>query len=288
MKKESAAIRFLYGTTPGRMCLKVCTNPIVSKASAVFLSSRASRCMIPGFIKRNSIDMERFAVPKGGYSSFNDFFTRKLKDEYRSNADSVLVCPCDGLLTIKNIEDDCIIEAKNSKYSIAELLGDRNLASLFSGGMALIFRLTPSHYHRYCYCASGNIAGQRRIDGILHCVRPIAVKSQKVYTQNSREYTVLTNHSSGIIVQMEVGAMLVGKISNSEGCHPGNAVVAGTEKGFFEYGGSTIIVLLEKQCDISRDIMEREAIDGEIPVTIGEALLGEMKDVRNNIGTIAG
>ncbi len=288
MKKESAAIRFLYGTMPGRMCLKVCTNPIVSKLSAVFFSSRASRVIIPGFIKKNSIDMERFAEPEDGYSSFNEFFTRRLKDEHRIKADSALICPCDGLLTVKKIENDCIIEAKNSKYSLAELFGDSDLASLFADGMALIFRLTPSHYHRYSYCASGSIVGQRRIDGILHCVRPIAVKSQKVYTQNSREYTVMTNHSAGVIVQMEVGAMLVGKISNSEECRPGNVVVAGTEKGYFEYGGSTIIVILEKQCDISRVILERKTIDGEIPVTIGESLLGEMKDVRSNIGTIAG
>lgn len=288
MKKESAAIRFLYGTALGRICLKVCTNPLVSKASALFLSSRASRSMIPGFVKRNNIDMQRFIVPEGGYSSFNEFFTRKLKNGFITKADSPLICPCDGLLTIKKIEDDSIIEAKNSKYSIAELLGDGDLASLFSDGMALIFRLTPSHYHRYCYCASGSIAGQRRINGILHCVRPIAVESQKVYTQNTREYTVMTNHSSGVIVQMEVGAMLVGKISNSEGCCPGNAVVAGAEKGYFEYGGSTIIVLLEKQHDINRVIMEREAIDGEIPVTVGEALLGEVKDARSDISTIAG
>ena len=93
MKKESAAIRFLYGTTLGRMCLKVCTNPIVSKFSAVFLSSRASRVIIPGFIKRNSIDMERFAEPEGGYSSFNEFFTRRLKNDHRIKADSTLICP---------------------------------------------------------------------------------------------------------------------------------------------------------------------------------------------------
>lgn len=216
--------------------------------------------------------MDRYVVPEGGYSSFNDFFIRTLKDEYKEKSDSPLICPCDGLLSIKNIENDSIIEAKNSRYSIAELLGDVDLASLYSDGMALIFRLTPSHYHRYCYCASGSIAGQRRIDGVLHCVRPIAVRSQKVYTQNSREYTVIKNHSSGVIVQMEIGAMLVGKISNSKECLPGHAANAGTEKGYFEYGGSTIIVLLEKKYDISSRILKRIPVAGEIPVTIGEAL----------------
>ncbi|MCR5404082.1 MAG: phosphatidylserine decarboxylase [Butyrivibrio sp.] len=272
MKKESKAVIFLYGTIPGRACLKVCTAPIVSKAAAVLLSSRASRLIIPGFVKNNGIDMDRYEVPEGGYSSFNDFFIRKLKGGYYADTDSPLVSPCDGLLSIKKIVKDSIINTKHSRYSIAELLGDSELAARYSDGMALIFRLTPSHYHRYCYCAGGRITGQRRIDGVLHCVRPVAVRSQKVYTRNTREYTVITNHSLGVIVQMEVGAMLVGKISNSDECRPGYAALTGTEKGYFEYGGSTIIILLEKRHRISRKILERTPIDGEIPVTIGEAL----------------
>ena len=273
MKKESASIRFLYGTVPGRMCLKLFTDPLISKASAVFLSSRASRAIIPGFIKRNGIDMDRYAVPKGGYSSFNDFFKRRLKTGYKISHSSDLVCPCDGLLTIKQIKNNSIVEAKNCKYSVSELLRDRKLASRFSDGEALIFRLTPTHYHRYCYCTSGKIAGQRRIDGILHCVRPIAVKSRKVYVQNSREYTVIEDPSKAVVIQMEVGAMLVGKISNSVKCRPGNTALIGTEKGYFEFGGSTIIVLLDRKYRLNSDILNRKAVDGEIPVSIGEALL---------------
>lgn len=271
--KESASIRFLYGTKVGRVFLKAFTNPSVSKASAVVLSSRMSKIIIPGFIKRNGINMSRFVEPKGGYRSFNDFFTRKLKKGFAMNADSSLICPCDGLLTIKKIEEDSIIEAKNSKYSLSELLRDSKLAERYTDGVALIFRLTPSHYHRYSYCADASITKQRRIDGILHCVRPIAVRSQKVYTQNSREYTVLKTDSVGAVVQMEIGAMLVGKISNSSECRPGNTVIKGREKGFFEYGGSTIIVLLEKAYDLNREILERKKIYGEIPVTIGETLI---------------
>ncbi len=273
MKKESASIRFLYGTVPGRMCLKLFTDPLISKAAAVFLSSRASRAIIPGFIKRNRIDMDRYKVPKGGYISFNDFFKRKLKAGFKISPSSALICPCDGLLTIKQIKNNSIVEAKNCKYSVSELLRDRKLASHFSDGLALIFRLTPTHYHRYCYCASGKIIGQRRIDGILHCVRPIAVKSRKVYIQNSREYTVIADPSTGFVVQMEVGAMLVGKISNSGKCRPGNTALKGREKGYFEFGGSTIIVLLDRRYRLNSDILKRKAVEGEIPVSIGEALL---------------
>ena len=72
---------------------------------------------------------------------------------------------------------------------------------------------------------------------------------------------------------MEVGAMLVGRISNHP--FPGAAryVEAGEEKGYFEYGGSTIILLFEKGFELCAAIRERDAVDGEIPVTIGESLV---------------
>ncbi len=273
MKKESLAIRFLYGTAPGRACLKIFTQPAVSKLSARFFSSGISRFIIPFFIKKNGIDMDRYLVPAGGYGSFNEFFTRRAKEGENCPEDAGLISPCDGLLSIKLIENDTIIEAKNSRYRVAELLRDRKLAAKYSEGMALIFRLTPSHYHRFCYCTEGTITKQRRIDGILHCVRPLAVRTQKVYTQNSREYTLIQTRDSGLITQMEVGAMLVGKISNSPLCKPLNKVRAGEEKGCFEYGGSTIILLLEHKIRLNPVIMGRKAVDGEIPVTIGEALV---------------
>ncbi len=273
MKKESLGIRFLYGTMPGRACLKLFTDPAVSKLAARFFSSGVSRFIIPLFIKKNRIDMDRFVIPAGGYGSFNEFFTRRAKEGKVCLESAALISPCDGLLSIKRIEDDTMIEAKNSRYRVTELLRDRKLASKYSDGMALIFRLTPSHYHRYCYCAEGTIAKQRRIDGILHCVRPLAVRTQKVYTQNSREYTLIQTQTSGLVTQMEVGAMLVGKISNSSECKPFHKVAAGEEKGCFEYGGSTIIVLLEHKIRLNPAISGRKAIDGEIPVTIGEALV---------------
>lgn len=271
--KESASVRFLYGTLPGRLLLKLFTRPFISDLSAVFLSSRASRFIIPSFIRNNGIDMDRFAEPEGGFRSFNDFFTRPLKPENEPVATADFISPCDGLLTVKQIEEDSIIVAKNSRYSIKTLLEDEKLAKEFTGGTALIFRLTPSHYHRYCFCADGNITAKRRIDGILHCVRPVAVESTEVYTRNSREYIVIENERLGRIVQMEIGAMLVGRITNRPEAAPPNRAVAGKEKGNFEYGGSTIIVLLDHQVELSREILDRPAVWGEIPVTVGEPVL---------------
>ena len=273
MSKESPSVMFLYRTVPGRLLLKLLVRPEISEASAHVMSSHISSAFIPAFVRKNNIDMNYYVRPAGGYRSFNDFFTRKLKPEYVKKYDGGMVSPCDGLLTVFDINEDSVFEIKNSKYSVRGLLRDKKLAGRFSGGKALIFRLTPSHYHRYCYPTDGKVYTNRRINGVLHCVRPVALETFKVFTENSREYSIIRSEKYGNIIQMEVGAMLVGKISNSRGLEKNFQVKGGEEKGYFEYGGSTIILLLERKFELTGEIMGRDKVCGEIPVMIGEKLL---------------
>ncbi len=273
MKKESLSILFLYRTVPGRMLLKLLVRPGVSEASALLMSSKLSARFVPWFVRKNHIDPERFVIPEGGYRSFNDFFTRKLKPEYTLCPQSGLVSPCDGLLTFFDIDENSVFEIKNSKYSLHGLLRDSKLSKRFAGGTALIFRLTPSHYHRYSFPAAGRSYVSRRIQGELHCVRPVALETFKVFTQNTREYTLIKSPEFGSIIQMEIGAMLVGKISNHHKSGHAFNVECGEEKGYFEYGGSTIILLFEKGFKLCEEIENRDRVDGEIPVRIGESLI---------------
>lgn len=69
-----------------------------------------------------------------------------------------------------------------------------------------------------------------------------------IIIQNSREYAVIDSEEYGKIVQMEVGALLVGKISN-KGYVAGDEVCKGEEKGYFEHGGSSIVVLTKHRFD---------------------------------------
>ena len=273
MSKESLSILFLYRTVPGRMLLKLLVQPEVSKVAAHLMSSPVSRAFVPAFIKKNNIDPEYYIEPAGGYRSFNDFFTRKMKPEYVREYEDGIISPCDGLLTVFDIDEDSVFEIKNSRYRLRGLLRDKKLSERFAGGTALIFRLTPSHYHRYCYPTDGTVYANRRINGELHCVRPVALETFKVFTQNSREYSVIKSEEYGRIIQMEVGAMLVGKISNRHFSEKHFSVKGGEEKGYFEYGGSTIILLLENRIELNEEILNREPVNGEIPVKIGEKLI---------------
>lgn len=108
------------------------------------------------------------------------------------------------------------------------------------------------------------------IPGRLHTVRPVALREVPVFTENSREYTLIRTEKFGTIAQMEVGAMLVGRIVNHE--EKGNAI-RGKEKGYFQYGGSTIIVLIEpEQVQVREDILQSSALAKEVPVKMGEVI----------------
>ncbi len=259
-------LRFLYHTIPGRMLLKPLTAPPLSQLAGHFLDHPASRILIPGFIKRNHIDINEYE--KSTYRSFNEFFCRKIRPELRpvDPAAEHLVSPCDGYLSIYPVSDDLVIPVKQSRYTISSLLHSDHIAKKYDGGWCMVFRLCVHHYHRYCYPDSGVKSRQTKIKGVFHTVRPVALQALPVFQENTREYCLLRTEKFGTLALMEVGAMLVGRIRN----HPGHRQVArGQEKGYFQYGGSTIILLAGKD-----QIRLPESLKGaiEVPVNMGQMI----------------
>ncbi len=239
--KDSLPVKFLYQTVIGRFCLKVLTRPGFSKWAGKYLDSRASAWLVPLFIKKHNIDMQPYH--DGPYVSFNDFFTRKRTLSQRCSADQLL-SPCDGLLRIYNIEADTTFKIKHVQYDLNQLLRDPMLAERYANGFCFVFRLTPQHYHRYNYACSGAPSALRKIRGQLHCVRPIVYEDRAVYAENSRTYQIIHSPVYGDVIQMEVGALMVGKICNHS--HQ-NEVICSQEKGYFAFGGSTIILLIQRE-----------------------------------------
>lgn len=271
--KDSLMLRFLYGTVLGRMLLKLLVQPRVSKTVGCFLSSRLSARLIPHYIKKWGIDMKDIEIPEGGFLSFNDFFTRRKKVKFDNTKKDWLQSPCDGLMSFVKIRRNIVFDIKNTKFSLEDLLRDRKLAEKFRNGYALIFRLTPADYHRYYYGACGRVLCHRKIQGKLHCVRPVALRTVPVFAQNTREYEVIETKEFGTILQMEIGALLVGKIHNYKRFRERDDVEAGMEKGYFEFGGSTIILLFQKNvvC-LQEKLYGRSDDNGEIKVSAGEVI----------------
>ena len=265
------ALEFLYGTAAGRLLLKPLVSRPVSRLCGRFLDTGLSKVLIGPFARRAGIDLSECELDD--IHCFNDFFCRPLKPGRREIAHEpwALMAPCDGLLTAVPVTDGLVLPVKQSRYTAERLLGDAALAEKFEGGLCLVYRLRVDHYHRYCYFDSGMKGENVFLPGVLHTVQPVALADIPVFTENCREYTVLETEHFGRAVQMEVGAMLVGRIVNG---HPGpRRVTRGEEKGHFAYGGSTIIVLLQKDAAILRpDILAASAAGTEIPVKMGEAV----------------
>lgn len=240
---QDKLLSFLYTNIFGRMLLKPLIQPQVSKLAGRYLSSAHSKWLISKFIERNEINMDIYE--ECDYSSFNDFFTRKIKPDCRPVPEDldVLISPCDCLATVYPIQENTTFSIKNTEYTLRSLLRSPRLAKRFRGGYAYVLRLTVEDYHRYLYSVSGKQSKNYHIDGTFHTVNPIANDYLPIYKENMREYTVIRSKEFGDVLQMEVGALLVGKISNHK---QSTVVTRGEEKGFFEYGGSTIVVLTQK------------------------------------------
>ncbi len=267
---ESGALRFLYRTVPGRVLLRVLTARWVSRLCGAFLDSPLSKPLIRRFVQGNGIDLSQFEAD--GFRCFNDCFCRRIKDGLRPLPadEAVLFAPCDGLLSAYRLRADTVLPVKQSAYTLSSLVQDAELAARYEDGICLVFRLCVTHYHRYCYPASGVKGENVFLKGRLHTVRPIALETCPVFTENCREYTVIDTARFGQLLQMEVGAMLVGKIANHHGTGP---VTRGEEKGMFLYGGSTIILLLEKdKVAVSQRFFDATARGEETPVVMGESL----------------
>ena len=247
---ENIVLKFLYHTKLGRCILWVLIHPSISKIIGSFLNTKLSTCFIKSFIKKNHIDMTRFKQVK--YQSFNDFFTRKLKETNKIERD--LVSPCDGKLSVYLITNELTLQIKHSTYSIESLIQNKETAKFYQGGYALVFRLTPDDYHRYHYIDDGKIRNYKKIPGVLHTVRPIALEKYLVFKENAREVTEMETKNYGTITQIEVGALMVGKIKNYK---TSGTFQKGEEKGTFLFGGSTIIWLLEKnKVKINKELLK--------------------------------
>ena len=260
----------LYGSIPGRILLRPLVAPWVSRLAGRFLSSRLSVFLIRPFIRRNNIDMAQFEDVS--YRSYNEFFSRKIRPEARKidMRREILIAPCDSKLTVLPIAPDGVFSLKHTKYSLEGLLKNAALAKKYEGGFALIFRLTVDDYHRYCYAADGDKTKNTFIPGVLHTVNPIANDYYPIYKENCREYSLLMSEDFGDILMMEVGALLVGKIVNH---HQEARVRRGQEKGYFQFGGSTVVLLLEKDAaEIDGDILENSGGGIETVVKMGEAI----------------
>lgn len=270
LKGPSKSLSFLYHTKLGRTCLKFLVKPSLSKISGRFLNTTLSSHMIKGFVKKNNIDLSEYE--QRNFRSYNDFFTRKILEGKRTvDMDkNAFISPCDSKLSVYTINNDSSFKIKDSYYTISDLIGGNEIYKDYEKGLCLIFRLAVDDYHRYCYIDNGSKNNNTFISGELHTVQPIALEKYNIYKRNCREYTILHTENFSDIIQIEVGALMVGKIVN---LHNEHTFKKGEEKGMFEFGGSTIVLLIKENIvDIDEEIIKNTAEGLETIVKYGERI----------------
>lgn len=268
---QQELLQFLYGTVLGRVILRlVVARPWFSRLRARYYHSTSSYHEIEPFIRKFHVDMQ----PYNGqvFHTFNQFFTRT-RSYQNSTSDEEFVAVADSKLSVYQIQEGLNIQIKNSIYDIEDILGQKDIPMEIRGGTCLVYRLSVDDYHRYVYPDDGVIDNHYKIKGVLHTVRSISDK-YKVYSRNCRQVTVLDTKHFGKLIQIEVGALLVGHIVNhrTEG-----SFQKMEEKGYFEYGGSTIVQLIPASIKLDEDILEQAKAGVEVKVTIGERIGERMK-----------
>lgn len=265
VEHQEKFVEFLYNRFTGRVLLKICfARPWLSKLVALYQKSKCSKRDILPFIHKHNIDTKHWNIKD--FKCFNDFFIRKKILDCDFN-EKDLTAIAESKLSVFNISDNLCLDIKHSKYTIDEIIGSKELAEQFANGLCLVFRLSANNYHRYLFPDKGKIKKTYKIKGALHTVRPVAAK-HKVFSRNSREISILETDNLGEIIQVEVGAMLVGKICNN----PIKYFKKGDEKGYFEYGGSTSILLLKNNVILDDDILEQTNKGYEVKVNLGEKI----------------
>lgn len=169
------------------------------------------------FIRQYDIRMAEAAEPNPlAYASFNDFFTRALRDDVRpvcAEANAI-ACPADGSISqIGEISDGRIVQAKNHDYSVLELVGgDDELASRFDGGSFAVVYLSPRDYHRVHAPLGGRLEQTVHVPGDLFSVNNTTAENvPRLFARNERLVTVFDTDAGSMAVVL-VGAMIVASI----------------------------------------------------------------------------
>lgn len=275
-------LKLLYERPYGRPLLFLIRRKFFSTFYGRLMDTRRSRGMIGPFIRDHGIAMEESMVKAEDFTSFNDFFRRQLKPSARPFDPSphTFPSPADSrLLAFTDISIHEVIQVKGLTYSLKELLKNPVLAENYQGGTVLVFRLNPLDYHRFHFVDEGIPHPSENINGFYYSVNPMALKTiPRVYLENKRAITRFDSRHFGTLLYVEVGATNVGTIIQThEACLP---VKKGSEKGYFEFGGSTVILFVEKgRLTLHEDILKasKEGIETRVLCgeTIGEAVNSE-------------
>ena len=276
-----AALQLMYHSGFG----KLLTNTSAVRGALRSLSEREGRHMdspssrkgIASFVAAHKISLLDLDRPLEDFETFNAFFARKRKAGARpivaAGDASVVSSPADCRICVfASLVEATGVWVKGELFSIANLLGSANadVAEVMAGCSIVIARLAPQDYHRYHAPVAATVLRVTKLTGSLYTVNPIAIRQPRpdVYTSNKREVMVLQTTAFGLVVFVAVGATAVGSICTT--VEVGQAVERGDELGYFQFGGSTVIALFQRDAvTYDEDLVSNSLAPLETIVKVG-------------------
>lgn len=266
---SASVIKFLYHSLVGRIVLKFIFSRIYfSKLLSIYYKSTLSKKKIKDFVKK--YDMDKSLLNKD-FKSFDDFFKRK--EDVFVDSEGFAATASGKLRVFKIGEDKGLylgdkklrIMIKGNVYNIDKLLKEP-LPEWAKGGHLLLYRLSLCDYHRYIYPVNGVFVRRKSISGRLESVRRDAAY-WRAFAENKRVLEYWQSEYEKML-HMEIGAMLVGHIHN----YKKKVFLRGEEKGYFSYGGSSIVEIVGKGIEIDGDILKNSERGFETKIKIGERI----------------
>lgn len=267
-------LKFLYYHPLGKVTLHLLVKrKLLSTFYGKLMSSRKSQKKIQPFVEEYGIDMSDSLQKVQDFASFNEFFYRKLKPSARKIGQG-LVSPADGkILAFENIGELRSFFVKGNRFTLPDFLKSDALARQYTNASLIIIRLAPTDYHRFHFPCNGVATKPQQVSGRYYSVSPYAITPNfaRVFCENKKTYTILSTPDKGNILISPVGATMVGSIINTytSDVH----VRKGDEMGYFAFGGSSILMLVNhNKVVLDSDILQNTKNGMETSVLMGEKI----------------
>lgn len=269
-------LRLAYRPPLRPLCSALCFGrPWLSRLLGWYCDTRWSRGKILPTIQALGIDEREFRAPAASFRSFNEFFARRLREGARpfDPSPTVLCSAADcRMLAYSDLRGDECVPVKGKSFTIRDLLADpQGESECFREGTVVVARLCPADYHRFHYPAGGRRERAWSVPGRVDSVHPVALAlGLPVLTENVRCVALLELDVFGRAAFVEVGAFGVARIVET---HQGETFRKMDEKGYFAFGGSTIIMtFLPGRVDLAEDLVLNTRAGHETLVRAGETI----------------
>lgn len=265
-------VNLLYGSPAGfALTDTFLARKPLSRLYGALQSSPVTARKVAPFVRQFAVDMRDYEP--GPFRSFNDFFIRRFLPGKRAFPAEPRVMGAFAearYLGFDRLGRETALPIKGLGLFAEDVLGQTPAKERFRHGPCLLARLCPVDYHRFHFPDSGKVSHHHVETGKLHSVNPAALERKpNLFLSNERQVTLLQTENFGLLAYVEVGALCVGRIVQTHA--PDQPFERGAEKGYFLFGGSTVIVYGEPGAwKPEADILENTARAREVLVELGQ------------------